>query len=254
MGGFRMELFGDVWVNWCEDESKSHKIVHFFEWRRHDFIEVIDEIPLLLIDPDLFCYIENSLNPLPVKLLEAIEGMTYIRRNNRRERIKYACILTDGKGVLVVDTKSSQLPHKKSRLIPRQEKWVLEKAEKMEVEKFEYEPIKKKENIFTDVPNEYMLGLNRRERALKELLFYILEQLKYETNIHKLIYYYLEFKHEDIDELYKLSYEEIFTMFFSDIKQGWTDNHHNLLLKLISLNDTYKKIYNQEMLYKVVAK
>lgn len=249
-----MEFMNDVWVNWCEDESRGYNVYQFHEWRKHDYIEVLDETPILLIDSELLSYIENNLNPVPLNLLDVIEDKTYIRKNNLRKRIKYACILTDGKRVLVVNTRSNQLPHRKSRLIPRQEKLVLDKSASMEVEKFEYRQIKKKENMFTDVPNEYMLGLNRRERALKELLFYIFEQLKHEKNIHKLIYYYLEFKHADIDELYKLSCEEVFTIFFSDIKMGWTENHHNLLLKLIKLSDTYKKIYDLEMSYKVAAK
>ena len=44
----------DVWVNWFEGEENGYNVCHFHEWRRgEDVIELLDQVPLLLIEPIL---------------------------------------------------------------------------------------------------------------------------------------------------------------------------------------------------------
>ena len=55
----------DVWVNWFEGEENGYNVCHFYEWRKDDTIELLDQVPLLKVDSTLYHYIENELLELP---------------------------------------------------------------------------------------------------------------------------------------------------------------------------------------------
>ncbi|MDF9558881.1 DUF3603 family protein, partial [Bacillus tropicus] len=59
----------DVWVNWFEGEENGYNVCHFYEWRKDDTIELLDQVPLLKVDATLYHYIENELLELPQKML-----------------------------------------------------------------------------------------------------------------------------------------------------------------------------------------
>ena len=50
----------DVWVNWFEGEENGYNVCHFYEWRKDDTIELLDQVPLLKVDSTLYHYIENE--------------------------------------------------------------------------------------------------------------------------------------------------------------------------------------------------
>ena len=62
----------DVWVNWFEGEENGYNICHFHEWRRDDTIELLDQVPLLFVEPVLFNYIENDLSELPSEMMNEV--------------------------------------------------------------------------------------------------------------------------------------------------------------------------------------
>ena len=70
----------DVWVNWFEGEENGYNVCHFYEWRKDDTIELLDQVPLLKVDSTLYHYIENELLELPQKLLEDVHHKAYIRK------------------------------------------------------------------------------------------------------------------------------------------------------------------------------
>ncbi|MRB55853.1 DUF3603 family protein, partial [Bacillus thuringiensis] len=83
-----------------------------------DVIELLDQVPLLLVESVLFHYIENDLGELPQGLLNDIYQKAYLRKNHERIQVDYCFVVTDGLGILAVDTIGYQIPIRKSRLIP----------------------------------------------------------------------------------------------------------------------------------------
>ncbi len=116
----------DVWVNWFEGEENGYNVCHFHEWRKDDGVELLDQVPLVKVEEILFNYIENDLSELPQQLLDDIFQKAYLRKNHERVQLEYCFVVTDGVGILVVDTIGYSIPIRKSRLIPRQEQLVYE--------------------------------------------------------------------------------------------------------------------------------
>ncbi len=48
-------------------EENGYNVCHFYEWRKDDTIELLDQVPLLKVDATLYHYIENELLELPQK-------------------------------------------------------------------------------------------------------------------------------------------------------------------------------------------
>src|SRR5699024_11302783 len=107
-------------------------ICPYYEGRKGDKIEMIDQIPVLYIRKSLYHYIENSLVDSTPSLLKNIDKKSYIRKGYGRKVMKYATIVTDGEHVLAFDTASYEMPFRKSRLIPRQERQVVEMCSKLD--------------------------------------------------------------------------------------------------------------------------
>lgn len=121
-----MMYLHDVWVNWFEGEENGYNVCHFHEWRKDDTIELLDQVPVLKVTKDLYDYIENGLTNLPESLLNDVFQKAYLRKNHERIQLDYCFIITDGIGILAVDTLGYQIPMRKSRIIPRQEQLVYE--------------------------------------------------------------------------------------------------------------------------------
>src|SRR5699024_796843 len=141
--GESMIFMNDVWINWFEGEERGYNICSFFEWRKQDDIQLIDRIPVLFVEEQMFQYIENDLDDLPDKLLYTIQDQTIVKGKT----LKYATIVTDGKGVIAFDTMGYHIPLRKSRLIPRHERRVLRMIRSQSEQKF---PLKRKEPVETD--------------------------------------------------------------------------------------------------------
>ena len=105
----------DVWVNWFEGEENGYNICHFHEWRKEDGIELLDQVPLLKVTKSLFIMIENDLKELPPELLKDVYQKAYCRKNHERIQLEYCFVMTDGSGILAVDTMGYQIPIRKSR-------------------------------------------------------------------------------------------------------------------------------------------
>jgi hypothetical protein len=246
-----MELIGDVWVNWFEGEENGYNVCEFHEWRKHDFIELLDQVPLIKMDPILFSIIENDLRDLPSSLLEDVRNKSYIRKNNQREVIEYAFIATDGERHIVVDTLGYTIPIRKSRLIPRQEKMVLEKAAEMDVQGYYYENHGEKEYHILSPHPDWMRGLTRKERQLKQILFMALDQLKSVGHLDEMRYWYTEWFPKNYHESRTLSFDLAWDRLFEAVKFGWSDKHQDLCERLIKGQPYFEKIWELEQVSKV---
>lgn len=237
----------DVWVNWFEGEEKGYNVCHFHEWRKEDNIQILDQVPFLYITDQLYNYIENNLSPLPNRQLEVIHKRAYIRKGQRREPIEYACIVSDGKNVLAIDTVGYETPLKKSRLIPRQEKQALELLKR--AKQFNFSFVKKEEEEKSDfivLDQKYMFGLTRRERQLKKLMMMVLDQLRTSDNVEELRYWLTEWKPELFSEIKQMQGDEIWQTLYEDVIHGWGPKHESLCAQMIKGQPFLEEIWEKE--------
>lgn len=243
----------DVWVNWFEGEENGYNVCHFHEWRRgEDVIELLDQVPLLLIEPVLFHYIENNMAELPELLLNDIYKKAYLRKNHERVQLEYCFVVTDGTGILAVDTIGYTIPLRKSRLIPRQEQLVYEMIEKNSptIYKFNAELTEKEYHILSPSP-ELMYGLTRKERQLKQLLFMALDQLYIAKNTSEIRYWYTEWFPEKYHEIQSMEFDEVWNHLYNEAKKGWSNKHVMLCENLIKGQPFFEKLWEIESKSKV---
>ncbi|MBM7620635.1 hypothetical protein JOC95_002490 [Bacillus tianshenii] len=243
----------DVWVNWFEGEENGYNVCHFHEWRKDDSVELLDQVPLLKVESVLFNYIENDLQELPPSLLEEIFQKSYIRKNHERIQLDYCFVVTDGKGILAVDTIGYNIPIRKSRLIPRQEQLVYDMVENHDYSIFAFSPTTKTEkdyHILSPAP-EIMNGLTRKERQLKQLLFMALDQLRSTSNVAEVRYWYTEWNPLHYREIQRMTFEEVWTQLFEETRDGWSPKHQLFCESLVKGQPFFEKLWELEQHPKV---
>lgn len=236
----------DVWVNWFEGEENGYNVCHFHEWRKEDAIDLLDQVPLLKVSPSLYNYIENQLAVLPESLLNDVYQKAYLRKNNERIQLDYCFVVTDGIGILAVDTIGYQIPIRKSRLIPRQEHLVYEMVQQHEPLDYPLENQEKKfYHIFSPEP-KYMVGLTRKERQLKQLLFMALDQLQSSRNTAEIRYWCTEWEPQKFQEIQMMSFEDAWNYLYEEVKNGWSERHENFCESLIKGQPFFEKLWEME--------
>ncbi|MGG3926683.1 YjbA family protein [Metabacillus fastidiosus] len=243
-----MLFLHDVWVNWFEGEENGYNVCHFHEWRKDDSVELLDQVPLIKVSTLLFDYIENDLAELPPSLLKDIYQKAYIRKNHEEITLDYCFVVTDGKGILVVDTIGYTIPVRKSRIIPRQEQLVYEMVKGVQAEDYsvEYErDIEKKYHILSLSP-ENMRGLTRKERQLKQLLFMALDQLHSTKNTAEVKYWYTEWNPIMYEDIQHQSFHDVWEQLYEETLPGWTPKHAQLCERLIKGQPFFEKLWEME--------
>ncbi|RYL95601.1 DUF3603 family protein [Sporolactobacillus sp. THM7-4] len=242
-----MEIISDVWVNWFEGEENGYNVCEFYEWRKHDFIELLDQVPLVKIEKSLFDYIENDLQDLPEELLKDIRNKSVICKNNQREIIEYCFIATDGERTLVSDTLGYKIPVRKSRLIPRQDQMILEKAGNMETVMYPMPLITaKKEYHPLSLSPELMVGLTRKERQMKQLLFMALDQLHTTGSLEEIRYWYTEWFPTKYQESRRINFDQAWDALVGGMKQGWSEKHSDICERMIKGQSYFEKLWEME--------
>jgi len=240
----------DVWVNWFEGEENGYGISHFHEWRKTDQIEILDQAPLLYVNKELYNYIENDMNDLPSEMLDMIYKRAYIRKNQKRIALDYSCILTNGIDILAIDTIGYQIPLRKSRLVPRQEQLVYQLIKGKKPKNFTLPiNIPKKEYSILSLAPQYMIGLTRSERQLKQVLMIALDQLKTANNLEEMRYWLTEWNPKKYPFLHKMNEQEVWQALYDGIKEGWTTAHEELAVKLIKDQPFLEKMWGLEQAY-----
>jgi hypothetical protein len=244
----------DVWVNWFEGEENGYNVCHFHEWRKDDCVELLDQVPLLKVNSVLYNYIDNNMAELPRQLLDEVYQKAYVRKNHERIQLDYCFVVTDGQGILAVDTIGYHLPIRKSRLIPRQEQLVYEMVAEQEIIHFDFDEkqlnCKKEYHILSPSPEE-MAGLTRKERQLKQLLYMALDQLQTTKNDAEMRYWYTEWSPEKYKEIQKMSFEEAWNHLYEEARYGWTEKHVQLCENLIKGQPFFEKLWEMEQRPKV---
>ncbi|AZU61256.1 YjbA family protein [Neobacillus mesonae] len=237
----------DVWVNWFEGEENGYNICHFHEWRKDDAVELLDQVPLIRVEPVLFHYIENDLAELPQQLLDDIFQKAYLRKNHERIQLEYCFVVTDGTGILAVDTIGYNIPIRKSRLIPRQEQLVYEMISAHEAKNYQFHghPKEKEFHILSPDP-ELMRGLTRKERQLKQLLFMALDQLFSSSNEAEVRYWYTEWCPERYSLIQEMKFDVAWEQLFEETKYGWSEKHEIFCENIIKGQPFFEKLWEME--------
>lgn len=243
----------DVWVNWFEGEENGYNICHFHEWRKDDSVELLDQVPLLKVPSTLFHYIENDLSELPQQLLHDVYQKAYIRKNHERIQLEYCFVVTDGNGILAIDTMGYHIPIRKSRIIPRQEQLVYEMIENQEATTYEFSegPQDQKEYHILSPAPVTMTGLTRKERQLKQLLFMALDQLHSSNNASQVRYWYTEWNPKNYSEVQRMDFEDVWQKLYDETTSGWSRKHITLCENLIKGQPFFEKLWEMEQEPKV---
>jgi Protein of unknown function (DUF3603). len=242
-----MEIISDIWVNWFEGEENGYNVCEFHEWRKHDFIELLDQVPFVKVEKPFLDSIENNLLDLPEDFLTSIRNKSMISKNNQREIIEYCFIVSDGMTCLAADTLGYRIPVRKSRLIPRQENILLDRAAAMTAAHFTLPevPEKKGQNLLSLNPG-LMIGLTRRERQMKQLLFMALDHLQSDGGVEELRYWHTEWYPERYQMSRSMDPEQAFSDMVADMKQGWSDKHEGICERMIKGHPYFEKIWELE--------
>lgn len=237
----------DVWVNWFEGEENGYNVCHFHEWRKEDGVELLDQVPLIKVESILYNYIENDLSELPQQLIDDVFQKAYLRKNHERIQLDYCFVVSDGTGILAVDTIGYNIPIRKSRLIPRQEQLVYEMLNNQETNKYAFNDRSslKEFHILSPAP-KYMNGLTRKERQLKQLLFMALDQLHSSNNVAEVRYWLTEWIPEKYEEIQNFDFEEAWVQLFEHTKSGWGSKHLQFCEDLIKGQPFFEKLWEME--------
>lgn len=237
----------DVWVNWFEGEENGYNVCQFHEWRKDDVVELLDQVPLIKVETILFNYIENDLSELPQQLLDDIFQKAYLRKNHERVQLDYCFIVTDGVGILAVDTIGYNIPIRKSRLIPRQEQLVYEMISTHEPNNYNFIQHKQIKDFHILSPEPRLIrGLTRKERQLKQLLFMALDQLYSSNNEAEVRYWFTEWCPEKYSTIQALNFEQAWEQLFEETKDGWSKKHETFCENLIKGQPFFEKLWEME--------
>ncbi|MFD1735308.1 YjbA family protein [Bacillus salitolerans] len=240
----------DVWVNWFEGEENGYNVCHFHEWRKDDSVELLDQVPLIKIDSTLFHYIENDLMELPGQLLNDVFQKSYLRKNHERIQLDYCFVVTDGTGILAVDTIGYNIPIRKSRLIPRQEQLVYDMVSDQAPTPYKFQQSDKlhasKEYHILSPSPVFMSGLTRKERQLKQLLFMALDQLYSTKNVAEIRYWYTDWDPAKYKEIQHMNFEEAWKGLYEEIQYGWSKRHVDFCENLIKGQPFFEKLWELE--------
>ncbi len=238
-------IVDNIYTVLVANEIHGYNVVECHEWseeEKKEQLKFFDRMPVLKITSELMDYIENGMNELPEQLLKDIEGKTKVKVIHAWTTVKYAFVATDGQRVIVVNTNESDRPRLKGRLVPRMEQVIYEMTEDIEPTTYEYT---KPERVGYLFDPKIMIGLTRKERQKKEVLYYGLQDFEYEENknLNKIKYYYGEFNYDGLKDIENNTFEQILHRLMNEVKTGWTKAHDKLAKLIVSTDEYLAELY-----------
>ncbi|WP_310877005.1 DUF3603 family protein [Priestia megaterium] len=234
----KQSYIANVDINWVMNESNGYNVPEFHEWMKEEEHTRYSSLPIVKVTKELFDHIENTLEYVPEQLLKDIENKAEYFLNYQRKIEQYAFIITTGANTLAVGTNGLKVPMKKSRLEPKQGFDVIEKSHALEVVEYEF---KKKERIYSYLSLEpsALIGLIRKERHKKQVLFAALDDLRYAEvkNVEKLKYLWGEYSDAPLKKK-NYTYDGLLNKLGEEMKQGWSERHDRVA-KVLTKHDPY---------------
>ncbi|OLN23835.1 hypothetical protein BTO30_02515 [Domibacillus antri] len=237
----------DVWVNWFEGEENGCNVCPFHEWRKDDGMMLLDQVPVVIVRKQAMDYIENTLGELPEDLLKKVESKAFIRKGSKREMMEYCFIASDGDRTMAIETMGYRVAVKKSRIMPQHELIVREMADCHAAEPFYFPEITDKTYSLTEPAPEWMTGLTRKERQLKQLLLMAVDQLISSGNESELKYWFTEWAPDRYESIRKMELGEVAEQFSKAVTLGWSARHELLCSQIIKGRPFFEKMYAHEM-------
>lgn len=242
-----MKYIYDIWVNWCEGESSRHHVWYFHEWRKQDHIELLEQAPVIKVPSLLFQQIEQGMNELPKKLLKNIYQKASVRKKNRKHILSHCTVLVTENESLVIDTIGYTIPLRKSHLTPRHEKLVISIAKLLEIPPYLHDVKllhQEEEQLFP--PECAYIGLTRKEKQQKRILFSALEMIKQTNNIMELRYWYTECFPNNYEQSLKLDFQTMWTDICQLFLHSWTNKHYEISVAIIKKNSYLRQQWQIE--------
>lgn len=251
-----LQFIHDVYVNWTDGGTRKHNIPEYHEWNQDtDTIDLMDIMPVLFIEPDLFKVLEDKYVDIPSELLTEVYRKAKIvnSRTKRTNIVDYAFIITDGNNVLAINTEGDNKPNMKSRLIPRQENLVREIAMGYNAKHYDIPEELEPEVVVSELAKmiylepEDVLGLTRAEREMKEIIVDCLFDLAHSLNPAEVMYWFVELfpyrYHPDLAKEYSI--EEMITKIHNFIKKGWSKQHEDFGTNLVKVHTIFTDDWKQ---------
>ena len=169
----------------------------FYEWNEQDAIEHIRKIPVFLVSSNTLSVFMNYKVQVTKDFLTLMENKTEIYDKRKKEILKYACLLTDGRKTLGVEFNNDGYVMYRSFLLLDEEEETLCLARKLKETSFEY---KKCGSFRTKVE------MTRKEEEMTHFLKYELRSIYQKKDLKKLRFLYEEYfneKEDDFQKMYK---------------------------------------------------
>ncbi len=230
-----MSCVHHVKVNWFEAEVEPLMICPYYEWRKRDFLDTYQTLPVICVDQATFRLIESSLLPLPKDFFRRLFQSSY----KHHYRYDFAAVISDQTTVLAIDTLGYDFPLLKSRLTPIKEKQVLTMCQSQKPAHYSVEtPIQ--EHTWYHLTGNDLIGLTRKERELKSLLLFMFEQLALHEQGEALTYFTTLYY-----RLKKAPVKRFGPVFLQEVKTGFTSVHEELIKNMLPLGSCYRELYEE---------
>ena len=198
----------------------------FYEWEKGDYIYHVKKIPIIKIDTNLM----ELLFSKKIKFTKELGNMIYSKVDlfgNRKYKLKYCCLFTDGYKVLGVLLNDNLEIDKISDLLLDEASDAINISNRSNIVDLEY-------NIIGN--NKYNYLLTRYENNIKKYLEEELKNIYKNKEDSKLKYIYYEYFNNNIDNI-----DEAYKELKNSLKSEVTDKHINLY-NLLHLKEECKNM------------
>ncbi len=215
-----MTYIYDILLNFNDD------FYEFYEWEKGDYIYHVKKIPIIKIDTNLM----ELLFSKKIKFTKELGNMIYSKVDlfgNRKYKLKYCCLFTDGYKVLGVLLNDNLEVNKLSDLLLDEASDAINISNRSNIVDLEY-------NIIGN--NKYNYLLTRYENNIKKYLEEELKNIYKNKEDSKLKYIYYEYFNNNIDNI-----DDAYKELKNSLKLGVTEKHINLY-NLLHLKEECKNM------------
>lgn len=194
----------------------NEELIDFYDWEESDDYIHIRRVPLYKVKLVDYVNLVNKKVKFDESELSKINDKTQIFSSRGIDTIKYAMVVTDGNGAVILEINNKGYVSKKSKFIVSEEMEILDLANGVKEEIIKYEVITKK------------IDRNTMIRSEKKILKSILEELEsIKDDTEKINYLYYEWFDTNIGE-------DKYLKLVKTLKNKFT-NKHMEFLELLNL-------------------
>lgn len=158
----------------------NEELIDFYDWEESDDYIHIRRVPLFKVKAVDYVNLVNKKVKFDESELAKINDKTQVFSSRGIDTIKYAMVVTDGNGAVILEINSNGYISRKSKFIVSEEMEILDLAKGVKEDKIKYEVINKKINRNTMIRSEKRIVKN----ILEEL-----ESIKDDTEKIDYLYY-----------------------------------------------------------------